>query len=492
MKSLSRRLLLTVAAVALSGCFPEERFWWSPAGDRALVSINDQLHVVTTEGALGTALPELSMEGALVKTVSWLPDGSGFVCQRVRRLASWEQTLALIPAEEATAVDQFVPVVLPLLEAATKIAKNADSLESILQVLPSGERLRFHVAFQRAWQQDPAGMERLLTALPQGAEIVAETKKKGAGYDLSELCLFKLDAKGGGAGAPVSLSRSLLMPSVIPKASPKHPYVACLKLSEKQEAATLEVLPLEGGPAMVIARNVAGAFDWLPDGRTLVFMAPIGGGDGEKLQSIHRITVVQENGALMKPSYETQADGSSVRIKASDRLAEPVTLATAIMLNRPALQALPDGRVLFASQPATLPAAGTGPGLEPRLYVIAADGQSVKAVPTAPGDLPTNLGYFVVSPDGKHIAVVESDTDALAVVETNSGKTQIISSPHPGWQCETIPAWKSATDLSFAALGSDAKTPQWMMWSASAGVRSLSATWPAATTAKWLQHKEQK
>jgi hypothetical protein len=64
-----------------------------------------------------------------------------------------------------------------------------------------------------------------------------------------------------------------------------------------------------------VARQVSGAFDWTPDGRALVFMAPLGG-EGEKLQSIHRLTVIEENGSLAKPG-------------------KPVTLATAVTLNRP-------------------------------------------------------------------------------------------------------------------------------------------------------------
>jgi len=226
-----------------------------------------------------------------------------------------------------------------------------------------------------------------------------------------------------------------------------------------------------GGAGQMIARGVSGAFDWAPDGRALVFMAPIGG-EGEKLQGIHRVQVLDDAGKLAQPG-------------------EPRTLATAITLNRPALQVLPDGRVLFASQPVTLPAVGAGTELEPRLYLIAADGGSVQAVPTAPGDLPTNLGHFIAAPDGRHIAVVESETDAVAVVETDSGKTQLISPPHPQWQNRTVPAWKSATELTYAALHEG--RPAWMLWSPTDGARCLSGSWSASYTAKWLnEDKESK
>jgi hypothetical protein len=468
MKRTLHRVLIGAAALCLAGCLPEERFWWSPKGDRAVVSIDDKLHLVTADGELSPLPDELSMKDALVKTVSWLPDGSGFVCQRVRCVSTWAEARALIPAEEAAEVEQLMPAVLPLLEAATKLSGDAVSLDAVAKALPFTQEKRFGAALRRVFQSDPASVERLLKALPKGDEMVAALKGAEAGHDITELCVIKLTAP---ASAPVSLVRSLLKPSLMPRVSPKQSFVACLKIDETEESVELHVLPLDGGAGQMVARNVAGAFDWMPDGRRLVFMAPLGG-EGEKLHGIHAVTVMEEKGALMRPG-------------------EPVTLATAITLNRPALQVLPDGRVLFASQPVTLPAAGTGTELEPRLYVVSADGKWVQPLPTAPGDLPTNLGFFAASPDGRHVAVVESETDAVAVVETDTGRTQLISPPHSKWQNRTLPAWKSATELAFAALHEG--KPAWMLWSESSGLRCLSSSWPAESTAKWLhEDKERK
>jgi hypothetical protein len=151
---------------------------------------------------------------------------------------------------------------------------------------------------------------------------------------------------------------------------------------------------------------------------------------------------------------------------------------------------LSDDRVLFASQPAKLPALSSGLDLEPRLFVISADGKSVSEVPTAPGDLPTNLSFFVASPDGKRVAVVESDTVAVAVVELATGKTEIVSPAQPRWGCRTMPAWKSATELTFAALDGAAGTPKWMLWEQGKGVRSISEKWPVNAVKDWLSEKK--
>ncbi len=491
MKTRLQPLVISLlTALGLSSCFPEPRAWWSPAGDRAIVMIEDRLHLVSADGELGAPLTdEVFHKDALVKTVSWLPDGSGFVCQRTRLVSSWEEVRTMIPVAEAEVVEKMRTTVLPLLEAAARLAPNAKTLDEALSSLPVVMKQRFRSAARLAYQQDKTAVEKVLLALPDGAEIVQSLQKAGSGFEVNELCVFKLEA--GRATKPLSLARSLLSPALLPRVSPKHQAVAFLRLAEDEESAALEVMSLDGRASLIVATHVSAAFDWMPDGRALVFMAPIGS-DGEKLQSIHRITVVQENGDLMKPRQGNEPGAVADQKERTDLLGEPVTLATAITLNRPALQTLPDGRVLFASEPMTLPATGTGLEVEPRLFVISTDGKTVRPVPTAAGDLPTDLAYFAASPDGRHIAVVESETDAVAVVEVDSGKTQIISPPHPRWQCETVPAWKSATELTFAALHGSALVPKWMLWSEAGGIRCISEKWPATATAKWLEYKADK
>ncbi|MCK9588752.1 MAG: hypothetical protein M0Q93_05220 [Terrimicrobiaceae bacterium] len=112
------------------------------------------------------------------------------------------------------------------------------------------------------------------------------------------------------------------------------------------------------------------------------------------------------------------------------------------------------------------------------MYVLSTDGGKIETVATAPGALPTNLSLFTSSPDGKLAAVVESGNDAVAVVDLAPGAVEVISPSLSGWQCRTMPAWRSSSELSFAALGKSGY-PEWMLWSKVGGVHPISGKWPA-------------
>jgi hypothetical protein len=467
------------ALLFLSGCDPEERFWWSPSGDRAAVVISDQLHLVDADGTIGQPLFEKN-EGVHFGSLSWLPDGSGFVFARIRLIKTWAETLPLIPAEEATLIGEMRPLVLPLLKGASRLTDADNALRLMLTLGTETKNKIFQAAVRIEHEQAPAGLEKLLEAFPKGAKFLEDLKKDDAGFVVSELCLYAM-AKGA---APRVLCSSLLHPFQKPKISPAHAVVAFLK--DNDESASLEVLPLEGGSALTVDSRVNASFDWTPDGRSLVFLSPLKH-QGQTLQSIRRRTVLLKSGARLKPHDTMQGDGSVAQVAAPDRMAAADTLATGI-LNGDCIQVLADGRVLFASATANLPAVGDGTKNDPRFYLISADGKSVQPVASAPGGLPSAISGFVASPDGKQIAVVENNTDAVTVVEVATGKAQIISKAHPHWQSCTLPAWKSATELTFVAPRDGA--PKWLLWSADKGVRSLSENWPREFTFGWLGREE--
>ncbi len=467
------------AVLCLSGCDQEERFWWSPQGDRAAVVISDQLHLVDADGTIGQPLFE-KHERTHLGSLSWLPDGGGFVFARTRLIKTWAETLPLIPAEEATLIGETRPLVLPLLKGASRLTDADNALERILTLGTEAKNKIFQAAVRIEHEQASAEVEKLLEALPKGAKFLEDLKQDEAGFVVSELCLFA-SAKGA---APRVLCGSLLHTFKKPKVSPAHSIVAFLKGND--ESASLEVLPLEGGSGQTVENRVNASFDWTPDGRALVFMSPLNH-EGDTLQSIRRRTVLQKSGARLKAQGEKQADGSIAQVAEPDRMEAADTLATGIMQGG-GVQVLADGRVLFASSMANLPAVGGAGKSAPHFYLLSADGKSVQPVASAPGGMPAAVSGFAGSPDGKHIAMVENNTDAVTVVEVATGKTQIISPAHPHWQSRTLPAWKSATELTFVAPQNGA--PKWLLWSADKGVRSLSENWPAESTFDWLGREE--
>lgn len=483
------RLCCVLLMFVLSGCFPEERIWWSPQGDRAIIRVEDVLHLMSADGALGAPLlGGASVKDWAVQTLTWLPDGTGFLCARTRKVRTWEETQHLVAAEECKQVEQWLPAVLPTLEGIIAQNTSLEKLGQLISATAERDRLLFTAALRVVFETQRGEVERVLKKLPQALAIITELTDAETGFDVQELCVVQLDQPT--TAPPRSLLRALLTMPVIPKVSPKHAVVAFLQLRDDKKTVDLKVMTLDGTATLTVEQDIStGAFEWMPDGCSLIFTTAMGKAD-DSIQMIRHITALQSSGALMKPRHDKQPDGSLLKIDGPDRLPDPKTLAMAILPAHQTLQALPDGRILFASQPITLPAVGAGPELAPQFYLIGADLRSVQAIPTVPGDLPTDLNFFVASPDGRHIAVVEEGTDAVALVEVNTGKTTLISPPHPGWRCETVPAWKSANELTFAGLDETSKVPGMMLWTASGGVRSLSTSWQPKNTSDWLSESK--
>ena len=166
-------------------------------------------------------------------------------------------------------------------------------------------------------------------------------------------------------------------------------------------------------------------------------------------------------------------------------------LAYAIVAFAPRLAVLPDGSILFASHPAPLPAAAEDLGENPRLYRLPADGGAPVAVPTEEGALPMDLGYFVPSPDGSRVAVVESGTDAVAVIDLESGKSELVAGPHPGWKSRVLPSWRNAEEFTYATGDEETGRVRWMLWKDGES-RDLAKGWPEKITQGWMESRKTK
>ena len=462
-----KRLSLVALALLLGGCLPEERIWWSPDGQQALVLVEGALHLVRPGGELGSPLAfGDSKKSATPVALSWLRDGSGFVLCRELKIATWKETARMIPAGEASKIELLTLAVPALIDGASNLTSKPADAESLLSSTVSGNPDDFLIALLCAYQSQKKTVAKALLKLPGGADLLKKLNGENSRFSVNEICVVKF-AGDRSTAAPQSLARSLHA-MAMPRVSPTQNAVAWLHMNGADQAPSIEAGSLDGRDHLTVCESAKATFEWSPDGRSIIFAVPVNG-PADSLATIHKVAVVAESGTLSKPASEE--------------------LGMAVLPDPPRLQTLQDGGILISSQPATLPSAGPVPQIAAKLFMLSADGKSLDAVPTVPGALPANLSFFAASPDGKLAAVVDSGSDAVTVVDLATGSAEVIVPANPDWQCRTMPAWKAPGELSFAGLNNG--TPQWMLWSKAGGLCHLSEKWPAKATADWLEHKQE-
>jgi hypothetical protein len=100
--------------------------------------------------------------------------------------------------------------------------------------------------------------------------------------------------------------------------------------------------------------------------------------------------------------------------------------------------------------------------------------------------LPADLSAYALSPDGKQLALVDNETDAVRLVTLESGEVKTIWPKNRG-KSRTLPAWRGASELFFVALpNAESVRPEWMQWSAEGGARAFSGHWQAEDLAPLL------
>jgi len=454
----------------LCGCEPKERVQWSPDGSRAAVLFDHHLHFARADGKLLGALAEEDGDPGrlLIDAFDWLPDGTGLVVQRIRLAPRWEDVRALMPEGEVLRVQDLAARMPVLLTAAVLLHGDAERADLLLARLSSDEGESIGNALRYAIEADGVAVRAALAGAPRALAALDQNPLGETGYVIHELVLVRPDT----GGKPALLSRSFRGVHSL-RLSPHHAYVAYTRPTSEVNRFDLEILALDGSFHGEIAQKITPAYDWTPDGTSLVYMEPLSR-EGGTVMRIRRSRVLDQEGSPLDPSEA----GAGVE-----------DLAYALIPFTPRLAVLPDGDVLFASQPSNLPVRGGEPAVSARLYRISAKGGDPAPVPTAEGALPMDLGHFVPSPDGRKVAVVESGTDAVAVVDLASGECTLVSTPHPGWKSRVLPAWRSANELTFPALDPATGSVRWVLLH-DEKIEVLSADWPGEATAGWLEFKE--
>ena len=469
MKKVIVSCLFGVAVLLSSGCRPDEGIWWSPDGRVAAVRAPDGLRLADAEGALSAPVVEGEIQSA-----NWLPDGSALLVSRGYMAKDWSAAEKLIPSEEAAVTRQMAAAMPDLLRAA--LITSGGSLDDIEKTFlkPLGLTLvgdELESVFRCALALRREKILAAIAGFPKSKELETKILGETNAITIHEILLLPFK-EGKVSGEPRAVSRSL-RPLADPVISPDGDVLAYVA-----GRGALKAMTLDGKSRFTVADGNVHSAVWTADGRALVYVM-MRDPDESIVGEIRSHKVVSEKGTLLSDENGPHPD--------------TIALATfnAAAGNKPRMRTLPDGRILLATMPVNLPARVGSIAPREQFFFLDVTKADLPLVPVevTEGSLPADLSAFSVSPDGKWVAVVEAQTDVVAVMQLATGKVEMIS-PARGGKSRLIPAWRNNRELSFAALPGEAGSrTELLIWKAHAPARVLSKGWPEEVVKGWLEGK---
>lgn len=440
-RSLCFSLSALAAVLLTAGCDEvEERLSWAPDGSRAIMRVGDKLSLLDPSGNLSAPLV------SNVVSAAWLPDSRGLVLLRSLTVTEWKDAESLLPPAEADAAKTLAKGFLAFgVEGMEQFELKRPELASpAILYLFDAQSNALHEAVQTS--KNPPKLEADLSNMRTTT--------------VWEISVIGIDGKS------LRVIERTLTHIEEPRPSRITATVAFLK------GNGLTVAPLDGSTNRVVVAEDDKAtpiYDWTSDGKALVYAALRKGDGSLMIADIDRRAVFDTNGVLV----------------AGETL--PLTMSASTFV--PRLRCLADGRVLFAGVSLQLP---SRPADEPtaQFYLIdpaLGTNAAPVAVPSADGALPQDLGAFAPSPDGRHIAIVESGSDSVGVLDVATGNLEIVS-PNRGWKSKVLPAWRGTNELYFAALlASSTNRPELFRWRKGSAPVAISTNWPNTVVNTLLQ-----
>jgi hypothetical protein len=459
MKQTLGLVVTCLVLVAVTGCIPEKRIAWSPDGERAAVMAEGGIYIIDANGKL--LPPHLAASSARCE---WFPDGRRILVKHTISTQKWDDIVPLFSAEELS-----------------RIQTEAQSLRDRI------------LAFQGDWKQfelDPntrfaPGSEvaillclrnRFSEGLPEklGAQWI-DLEKINA--DIINLQIFTLTSAELQAGP--TLLRTLNPVSSM-RVSPDGKHVAFVMPTPEGTAhpPSLHVLPVDGGPARLVASNVAAHFDWRPDSLALAYIASSAPGREEKesvrLGTLATITVAGPGGELLDKWIEQ-----------NDRLG-------LLFNDRLTVRWLSDGRLFFSSVEVTLPA--TTRDMPQQWSLFAFDPRMPAGIIRVlgrdfDGPLDSGLPLFLLSPDEKRV-LLPGPKGAITLYEIATGTTTPVAGPDErDDKLRSLPSWRNDSEICFVgpvpSEGNESPQLQVLLWK-DGKTRSLSDAWPKETKEGWV------
>ena len=471
MKTKSTLFAAFVAATLFTSCLPRERMVWSPDGRAAVVATRDGLMLTAAEGKnLGPLETDDGLLKQLDGSFAWSRDGRDFFMVTEKKGLKWKDAAKLVP-EEAVRVEALAKSLPHTIRAAREsMPAGENKLGDVMEGLINGDQPLILVALRAAYESDPAAVRGLFAGLDDEKQILEALEGEALAIVVYQIRWKSM--VGGGPDYAVEPD-PILLKSLFPLGqlapSPDGKRLAFTRKSgdtyslEHISAHFWENQPpavLFPAPVVVYPNLGAHAFVWSADSSRL-FVARL----FDKEMPLGRIESV---------SATPGADAQDPRVLAEGMMADP-----------PSLALLPDGSILFPSSPVTFPLAGASPRPAPAFHRVSPDGTKLTRVPTGEGALSADLRFFALSPDGRHVAMVESGSTTVATLDLHSGEVKLVAEPSGGWKCLTRPAWRNNTEFTYAAEKNG--KPMVMLHSLESGSKPWGEGFPEGAFSEWLE-----
>ena len=444
--------LLAVATLLVSACVPQMRIAWSADGQQALVCAADGLHLMTPDGKLSPLLLPKAHWAA------WTGPDTALVSYDAP-VKTWAEAKALLTPDDANLCEDLGESLLRQLRRAK--GHGSEALAALGQS-PLGQ------------VECAAAMPVLLYAVDRDRQLVVDriglkdVNEGLAGATLGELAQVHL------AGGKLTVLTRLAAggQTLFAALNPMFDWVLFTQKRLGHQDVSLGVVPLGGGAIHWLSDGVKEYADWSVDGRAIVGVAQSGPADSATaLGEVHRFAVLSADGDL-------EADPPS---SSDDTLAAVLAPAAA------PLRVLPDGRVLFVSAAATLPAKDLEPAAT--LYVIPASGGAPRPVLAEVDGKAFPVEAFAVSPDQTRIAVFAGGQVGVARIDGPLPAQVAVSPVAANGDSEMIPAWRGNSQLTFevsGAAGAPGQERQVVLSTLDWKTTVLSGTWPRDAWDGWL------
>jgi hypothetical protein len=440
---------LCACVLLAAGCYPE-RIVWSPDGQQALLIGKDRLYLADPNGKLtdlGVAPPQC---------MAWMSDAKRYVAATTEKAGAWKDLEPLLIAEDKEGILRLAKD----MRAEILAGGPPDKLKCVKDQ-PNEDILAAKIYLRDC---DSEGLAKKLGSFWQ--------EYQSASRDIFAIRICEIS---NAATQPAQVIAKSAYPVMSIRAAAHGKAVAWSvdKKGGKNSRTELFVAPADGaGKPVTVSPLCDGYFDWSPDGRSLVYIAPEGSAKDTLLGRVQRSEVCAADGTLLKA------------------VPAPVTLA-GVFKGTSRVRCLQDGRVIFASLEVELPTTENDLPDKANLFAFDPRQATLTRLLTrqAQSAVPDLVDFFSVSPDGTRVCI-PGEKGEVAVVELATGKVDVIvAKPAEGGakggkeqKLRTVPVWRATGELCLMVppahpLGSPNRT-EIILWQAADKARCLSKDWP--------------